>query len=147
MVSALAQVDDVRALGILVNLLEHDRGRRTLNDFSPRIEPHLIRLLRRIEPKDMPVLQGLNERQRRCLYGELRGGNITMVLAILHALGQAGDSTTIGYVEPLAQGTGLATRPRAHPAGSAAMSIGAPGAQRTSRSRTKRVPGFRSVSL
>lgn len=108
MVRALAQIDDVRALPVLVNMLENDRGRRTLNDFSPRVEPLLIRLLRRIEPKDMPVLQGLSEAQRQCLLGELKGGNAKLILAILHALVQAGDGTAIGYVAPLAQGAGLA---------------------------------------
>jgi hypothetical protein len=106
-VRLLTEWDDVRTIGLVVDMWERDSGRRTTHDTSLRLDALLIRLLRRLEPKDYYLL---NDRQRRYLYEELKGYTVPLVTAILQAVKQVGDSKAIRYVEPLAQGRGVAAK-------------------------------------
>lgn len=106
-VRSLVELDDIRTIGAVVDLWERDSGRRTTFDTSSRLDALLIRLLLRLEPEDAYLL---NDRQRRALHDELKGYNAPLVLAILKALKQVGDSKAIRYVERLAQGRGVAAK-------------------------------------
>ncbi len=107
MVRSLKELDDVRSIGVVVTLWHDDSGRRATFDTSPRLDALLIRLLRRLEPKDGYLL---NARRRRWLHEELTGYNVPLVAAILEALYQIGDGTAVRFVEPLARGRGLAAK-------------------------------------
>ena len=107
MVRSLKELDDVRSIGVVVTLWHNDSGRRATFDTSPRLDALLIRLLRRLEPKDGYLL---NARRRRWLHEELTGYNVPLVAAILEALYQIGDGTAVRFVEPLACGRGLAAK-------------------------------------
>ena len=106
-VQFLTEMDDVRSINWVVRSWARDMGRRTIHDRTPRIDPLLIRLLLRLEPKDAYLL---NERSRGLLNDELGGGNAPLVFAILKAWKQVGDGRAIRYVKPLAQGKRLAAR-------------------------------------
>ncbi len=102
---SLAQFDDLRSVGPLAEALAfNDRGVQEI------AEARLIVLLPRIQATDSALL---NENQRKCLYQVLAGRlaasrNIELVLAILKAYEQVGDSQAIPLVEKLAEGEGKA---------------------------------------
>lgn len=58
----------------------------------------VIAILPQLGPQDAHLLSG---KHRAYLHRQLRGSNSDFILAILHALGQVGDSTAIPYVKRL----------------------------------------------
>lgn len=94
----LAQFDDVRAVGPLVDALGfQDKDTRNVAGEA------LVRLLPRLQASDASLL---NVEQRRLLTRALDGKNQPLSLAILKALEQVGDEQSLPTVERLAKGLG-----------------------------------------
>jgi len=88
-----AEYEDPRVVGHLANMLEvQDKDTRQV------VEEALIGLLPKMRASDAGLL---NAEQRESLYRGLRRKNPELVLAILKALEQIGDSRAIPYVEKL----------------------------------------------
>ncbi len=89
----ISEFQDVRAVGHLATAMEiQDKGTRRI------VEDALTRLLPEMRASDAGLL---NAEQRENLYRGLRRKNPPLVLAILTALEQVGDSKAIPYVEKL----------------------------------------------
>lgn len=97
---SLARFNDVRAVGPLAEALHYHDRTRTL---SPIAENALIELLPRMKASDAALL---SPEQRQHLNRALRGKNIDLILAILKAYEQVGDTGAIAEVEKLAAGRG-----------------------------------------
>jgi hypothetical protein len=95
---AMARFEDVRAVGALAEALE-------FNDYQilPIVNRALIRLLPRLQASDAPLL---SPHQRACLNRALQGREVGLILAILKAWEQVGDSKAIPDVQYLAEGRG-----------------------------------------
>lgn len=94
---ALAQFDDVRAVGAFAEALEVPE-----KDVVAVAERKLRELLPRLQASDAPLLDA---QQRAILNKKLLTGNADLVLAILKAYEQVGDSTAVANVETLSRGT------------------------------------------
>jgi hypothetical protein len=96
--AVIARFDDVRAIGPLAEALEFkDKNMQSL------VEQALIRLVPRLKASDSSLL---SPDQRACLNRALKGKNTELILAILKAWEQVGDSGAIAEVEKLAEGHG-----------------------------------------
>ncbi len=102
--SLLAMQRDVRVVGPLAEAL-------SLGDKKIRTDVvcALIELLPRMQAGDDALL---NDDQRACLYRELRSNDTGLILTILEACEQVGDSKAIPFVEKLAAGEGVAAKDR-----------------------------------
>jgi hypothetical protein len=99
---AISRFDDIRAVGPLAEALRmKDRPIRKTSAQA------LIRLLPRLQASDAFLI---SPAQRSCLNRALRGRNKELMLAILKAWEQVGDSTAISDVQNLAEGRGAGGR-------------------------------------
>jgi HEAT repeat protein len=94
----LAQLEDLRTVGALVEALEYQD-----KSISVEIEQTLIRLLPQLKASDAHLL---DDQQRICLYHALNRKNTTLVRVILQALEQVGDGKAVPYVQKVAEGHG-----------------------------------------
>jgi hypothetical protein len=92
--------DDVSIVGPLAEALEY-RSKRVREAATAA----LIRLLPLLQTSDSDLV---NSEQRNCLHRALMGNSPELVVAVLGALGQIGDSRAIPNVERLAAGLGVA---------------------------------------
>jgi hypothetical protein len=90
---SLMKSEDLRVVGPLTEAL-------STSDTRSIAASALCRLLPRLQFGDAHLL---NEKQRRSLYRELEGTDTDLILAILKAFEQVGDSKDLPYVERLAQ--------------------------------------------
>ncbi|MCW3051769.1 MAG: hypothetical protein JWN14_939 [Chthonomonadales bacterium] len=97
-VAVMARFNDVRAVGPLAEALEFKD-----KDMLPLTEQTLIRLLPMMKASDASLL---SPDQRAYLNRALRGKNSALILAILKAWEQVGDTKAIEEVEKLATGRG-----------------------------------------
>ncbi len=106
----LAQYDDKRAVGPLLEALRYDNS-STVNAATVA----LIRLLPQLRASDRHLLTA----EHRSFMNGLLGASVllgppkapALILAMLKALGQVGDSGAIGVVEKLANGGGTGKNP------------------------------------
>jgi hypothetical protein len=90
--NVMADFDDLRIVGPLVESWRDIEAR-------PAITDALLRLLPRMKASDSHLL---NLEQRKALYKILKSDEETLLLAILKALEQIGDSAALPFVEKLA---------------------------------------------
>lgn len=103
-IETLKRADDVRAIGALVEALEF----MDMDTQSAACEA-LARLLPRLQATDATLL---NPNQRKRLYRFLGKSDKRLILALLKALEQIGDSNALPYVERLATSKKVDTRIR-----------------------------------
>lgn len=94
----MTRFNDVRAIGPLAEALEFQD-----KDVVRMAAQALTNLLPRMQASDT---SHLSPAQRHCLNRALRGKNIELILAILKAWEQVGDTSAISEVEKLAAGRG-----------------------------------------
>ena len=125
----LAKVDDVRAIGPLIESL-HSSDRDTCQS----AEWALRHLLPRLKATDANLL---NERQRESLFRALAITHADFVLAALKALEQIGDEKAIEHVHRLVDGLGKAGKvPRVQKAAADCLAFLRVKAQRDQENRT-----------
>ena len=99
---ALAEINDLRAIGALLELMQASKGKMRE---TPRTA--LLKLLPALRASDFAAM---NLAQKRALTGSLNFDDPELALAILKALQQVGDASTIPQVEKIAKGRGDVSR-------------------------------------
>lgn len=102
----LAQYDDVRGVGLLVEML----GFNLEKDLRAEIEMALIRLLPRLQASDASLLNAGQRAVLNFFLARKRApkGRTELTIAILKALEQVGDDKSLSIVTILAEGQGSA---------------------------------------